>query len=585
MDNLVLVRVAAEYGRTLAGAVVLGFRDEIPCRFRLLAFVADRPRSLVISLDPARPWTGRPWSGDRVPRVPLTPFAATVLRSLKGAVVDRVEKPAAERRLTFRFRGGQALEVELVPHRANVVLVGADGRTVAIARPSRGDRERLAVGAVYRPIPVPRDRLDPFGVDAPRIEEHLRTAGLEGLSTAEAFDRGLLGIGRDPARRLVEEGDPGVPAVAARLVRRLAALLAGELDPVIETEASPREALAAGTLERIHCQLLPWAPRPRAGAGRRCLALEDAAATAGLFHGAFERAAEERRRAASLVALLDRQLRRLRETEGQVSADLQSFEDPERFRRWGEALLAGLAVAHRTTEAAWVPDPYDPRGARIAVPVSPGCKLTEAAARHFSRHRRARRGQELARRRQLAIAERRSGLEALRARFSGRLAPAAADELEQAMQAAGIPVGLAPAAGRREAARGPEARLEGVRLFLTEEREPVLIGRSGRDNQRLTFRLASPEDFWFHALGVPGAHVIVRNQARSTRPSEASLTAAAEAAAWYSESREQSLVDVQWTRRKYVRKVRGAPPGTVTVKRFETVRVRPRQPAALVGGP
>ena len=51
-------------------------------------------------------------------------------------------------------------------------------------------------------------------------------------------------------------------------------------------------------------------------------------------------------------------------------------------------------------------------------------------------------------------------------------------------------------------------------------------------------------------------------------------------AAWYSEARGHARVDVQWTRRKCVRRLRGAPAGTVKVKRFETVRIRP----ALPGG-
>jgi predicted ribosome quality control (RQC) complex YloA/Tae2 family protein len=110
-----------------------------------------------------------------------------------------------------------------------------------------------------------------------------------------------------------------------------------------------------------------------------------------------------------------------------------------------------------------------------------------------------------------------------------------------------------------------------------------MVGKSGRDNHRLTFKLAHPEDFWLHALGVPGAHVVVRNPRRQTHPSPATLSEAAEAAAWFSEAREQPQVDVQWTRRKYVRKIRGASPGTVRVKRSETVRVRPRRPGALEG--
>jgi predicted ribosome quality control (RQC) complex YloA/Tae2 family protein len=118
-------------------------------------------------------------------------------------------------------------------------------------------------------------------------------------------------------------------------------------------------------------------------------------------------------------------------------------------------------------------------------------------------------------------------------------------------------------------------------MYLSRDGATVLVGKSGRDNHRLTFRIAAPEDFWFHALGVPGAHVIVRNPRRAPRPPQATLEEAAAAAAYYSQARDQPAVDVQWTRRKFVRKLRGAPAGTVSVKRSMTVRVRPRRPAAL----
>jgi predicted ribosome quality control (RQC) complex YloA/Tae2 family protein len=105
-----------------------------------------------------------------------------------------------------------------------------------------------------------------------------------------------------------------------------------------------------------------------------------------------------------------------------------------------------------------------------------------------------------------------------------------------------------------------------------------MAGKSGKENHRLTFKLATPEDFWFHALNSPGAHVVARNDERRARPPEATLEEAAAIAAWFSEAGRDEQVDVQWTRRKYVRRPRGAPPGTVIIKKFETIRVRPRLP-------
>jgi len=122
------------------------------------------------------------------------------------------------------------------------------------------------------------------------------------------------------------------------------------------------------------------------------------------------------------------------------------------------------------------------------------------------------------------------------------------------------------------------ARLEGIRLFTSGDGVEILAGRSGRQNDALTFRVAGPEDFWFHALGWPGAHVVARNPDRRTRPPDATLREAAALAAWFSEGRAQEHVDVQWARRKYVRRIRGAGPGRVRIKRFETIRVRPGLP-------
>jgi predicted ribosome quality control (RQC) complex YloA/Tae2 family protein len=107
----------------------------------------------------------------------------------------------------------------------------------------------------------------------------------------------------------------------------------------------------------------------------------------------------------------------------------------------------------------------------------------------------------------------------------------------------------------------------------------ILVGRTGRDNDRLTFKIAAPDDFWLHAAGVPGAHVLIRNPERKPTVPERTLAEAARTAAWFSDARAAGAVEVQWTRRKNVRRVKGGAPGRVTLKRFQSIRVRPAPPA------
>ncbi len=101
----------------------------------------------------------------------------------------------------------------------------------------------------------------------------------------------------------------------------------------------------------------------------------------------------------------------------------------------------------------------------------------------------------------------------------------------------------------------------------------VLLGRNATQNEHLTFKIAGPDDLWVHARGVPGAHVVVRSQ-RGDVP-ECVIRSAARLAAGFSGARFDANVDVDVTRRKFVRRTRGGQPGQVSYRLERTYRVSP----------
>jgi predicted ribosome quality control (RQC) complex YloA/Tae2 family protein len=102
----------------------------------------------------------------------------------------------------------------------------------------------------------------------------------------------------------------------------------------------------------------------------------------------------------------------------------------------------------------------------------------------------------------------------------------------------------------------------------------VLAGASDADNDRLSLKLASPRDWWFHVAGAAGSHVILR--AREDRePGRETLRQAAAVAAYHSKARNGGVVPVHCARARDVRKPRGADVGTVEVARGSTLKVRP----------
>ena len=111
--------------------------------------------------------------------------------------------------------------------------------------------------------------------------------------------------------------------------------------------------------------------------------------------------------------------------------------------------------------------------------------------------------------------------------------------------------------------------------LVDAEGNSVYVGRSGPQNDLLTFDVAGPDDTWLHARGVGGSHVIIRWRSPGEEENTDTVTAAAALAAWYSAARESGAVEVDVARRRHVRKIKGARPGMVTYRNERTVRVQP----------
>jgi NFACT N-terminal and middle domains/NFACT protein RNA binding domain len=107
----------------------------------------------------------------------------------------------------------------------------------------------------------------------------------------------------------------------------------------------------------------------------------------------------------------------------------------------------------------------------------------------------------------------------------------------------------------------------------------ILVGRSAANNDELTLRHARKDDLWLHAKDVAGSHVVIRRPNPTQPVPRPVIEQAAALAAWYSKRKSDSLCPVIVTARKYVRKPRGAAPGSVRVEREEQVLlVRPANP-------
>ncbi len=117
-------------------------------------------------------------------------------------------------------------------------------------------------------------------------------------------------------------------------------------------------------------------------------------------------------------------------------------------------------------------------------------------------------------------------------------------------------------------------RMAGIVTYNLPGGWEVLAGRTDEANEYLSLKLAKPGDRWFHIRGMPGSHVVLR-VASGAVPDRETLERAAGLAAFHSKARDAGTVAVSCTEARNVSKPRGAPRGTVTIKKENVLKVRP----------
>lgn len=506
---------------------------------------------LLLSADPA--WPRVHFVQRRSPDSVSGNFVDLLRARLAGGRVVAAEQPPFERVVDFHVQaadGPYRLVAEPMGKHANLVLV-REGTVVGVARPVPPERSRvrpLLPGLPYRP-PPPDPRPKPGELDGAALFDCLRQVP---QPLWQALLRCVAGVGPLLAYELAwRTGDPEVTACEPARACALAELLEELRDRV--------------TSGRFDPHLYGPDPAPVAFAPFPYGCLEDLPARRVRMSEALERVVDVRARTARLEAHRQALVSRIRALAArktaalqQVRLELEEAQKADRLREWGTLLLAYSAQVPKGASSVRLPG-Y--QGEPVDIPVDPARTAVENAREYFRRHAKLRAALRALPQRAVALAQEVDFLDGLRVH-----AECATTHQELEEVAAELP-GARPRRGR-PARSAPRA--------FTVDGFQVLVGRSNRDNDRVTFQLAGPRDLWFHARGVPGAHVVLKTGGRV--PAEDTLRRVAAVAAYYSGARTSPAVDVDYTERRFVRRVPGGLPGRVTYREERTLRVSPAPP-------
>lgn len=247
---------------------------------------------------------------------------------------------------------------------------------------------------------------------------------------------------------------------------------------------------------------------------------------------------------------------------------LENERNPEEI---GHLIMANLHALTTGMEKATLDDFYS--GEQITVRLKPALSPQDNAKRYYDKHKNRKAKVAYLRSQLDDIAEKMAEAEAENREFE-ELIPPSDLKLE--------PYGfdgqiLRPLRRKLLALLKEQAEEEDSKSPFKTYRKAnyeIFVGRNAKNNDLLSFKFANKEDLWLHAKDVTGSHVIVRQRPGQNIP-EMVLEYAAGLAAYYSKRRNDSLVPVQYTPRKYIRKRKGDPAGFVVVEREEVIMAEP----------
>ncbi len=451
------------------------------------------------------------------------------------------------------------LHLEIMGRHSNLILVSDDGLIMESAKRVSLEMSRVRPISPKRPyVPPPvQDKADPR-----RATEAELSALLSSNHPDKNFHRVLTGhfrglspqIAREAiARSTGADGSVSAADLSRELRFLFEPLLTDTWEPTVYRDSDGiAVAYAPVPLQSLAVDLTA---EPAASISA-AIEIIDGSTTPATEAG--KHAIRTQRLTASIRDSLERLDARARSLEGEVTR----HENRDQLRQWGE-LIFGYMWQIKPGDRELVVD-------EVRIPLDPSLSPSEQARDYMDRYQHAKSSDTQISNAREELENRRQYLGQLLTLASQARSIQDVEELEQEWHAS-----------QPEQSRGKSPRRStGKKRTLPTEvvrDQPIYIGHSGAENDRVTFDIGGPDDTWLHARGVPGSHVIVK-WTPGVRDNDEVILRAAELAAFFSQSRESGRVEVDITERRHVRKIKGGGPGMVTYRNERTVSVAPVGP-------
>ncbi len=554
-DGITIANLTAELNDTLLDGRI--YKIVQPEKDELLLTIKNHGTQyrLLMSASPTLPLL---YLTEKNKQAPMTApnFCMLLRKHLQNARIVEITQPDFERVVVFflehlnehgaLWRKKQVLE--FIGQKSNLIFTDENDCIIDSIKRISGMvssvREVLPGRAYY--IPKTQEKQNPLKVDTDGIKRavsgrpmpvfqalYTSFTGLSPIVAQEICHR--AGVDADRAANTLS--DEALSAVAEAFVQLSNHVRQGEFAPNIIYEGKePREYAAFPLTVYEGAQTVPY---------------EQMSALLEAYYAQKSAVTRIRQKSADLRKIVQTAYERNIKKYDLQCRQLQDTEKREKYKVYGELLNTYGYSAPEGASQLEALNYYT--NETVTIPLDPSLSAGDNAKKYFERYGKLKRTNEVL----LALTKE---------------TKAETDHLESVMTALDIARGeedlieikeeLIESGYIRRRAGNKRARVTSRPFhYVSSDGFHIYVGKNNYQNEALTFRLATGGDWWFHAKGIPGSHVIVKTQG-SELP-DRTFEEAAALAAHYSKGAAQDKVEIDYTLRKNVKKPNGAKPGFV----------------------
>ncbi len=554
-DGIVVADLVHEFRNQLIGGRIAKIAQPETDELLLTIKTTDGQRRLLISADASLPLV---YLTDANKPAPMTApnFCMLLRKHIGGGRIVDIRQPKLERIIHFTIEHldelgdlcRKELIVEIMGKHSNIIFCTSDGKIIDSIKhvPAQMSSVREVLPGREYFIPDTMHKADPLTVDVDTFTGLLKE---KPMPVSKAVYTSFTGISPVTAEEICHLAglDSALPAkeysedilfhLYTQFTIYLSAIKEGRFTPAIYYDGREPKEFAALPLDHLD--------------GYECREYPSISEVLSTFYSTRSLLTRIRQKSADLRHIVQTALERNRKKYDLQLRQLKDTENREKFRIYGELINA---YGYNVEEGARKLDALNYyTNEMVSIPLDPTKTPQENAQRYFAKYNKQKRTFEALSELSKETLEDINYLESVQTALDIALTEEDLAQIREELAGAGY---------IRRRFTKKKVRIKNEPLhYISSDGYHIYVGKNNLQNEELTFRFASGNDWWFHAKQAPGSHVIVKSNGDELP--DRTFEEAGRLAAYYSSMRGSDKVEIDYIQKKHVKKPNGAKPGFV----------------------